>query len=81
MPFACPVRTERGEGGLVRTGVSDTRGDREPMPSFTEPGEGGCGLLLVSALTSAWAPKTTASKDRPGDGADVPTSRQSGVIG
>lgn len=26
------VRIERGEDGLVRTGVADTRGDREPMP-------------------------------------------------
>ncbi|WP_137994053.1 ATP-binding protein [Streptomyces vilmorinianum] len=49
------VRMERGEDH-VRIEVSDTRGEREPVPVAVRD-EGGYGLLLVSALASAWGVK------------------------
>ncbi|MEU6881880.1 ATP-binding protein [Streptomyces sp. NPDC046712] len=49
------VRMERGEDH-VRIEVSDTRGEREPEP-VAVPDEGGYGLLLVSALATAWGVK------------------------
>ncbi|MDT9690551.1 ATP-binding protein [Streptomyces sp. P9(2023)] len=49
------VRMERGEDH-VRIEVSDTRGDREPVP-VARPDEGGYGLVLVSALATAWGVK------------------------
>lgn len=73
------VRMER-EADHVRIEVSDTRGERQPVPvspSVLEPDEGGYGLLLVSALTSAWGVKDR----RVGKTvwATVPTSRQNRV--
>ncbi|MFE5939572.1 ATP-binding protein [Streptomyces sp. NPDC056470] len=49
------VRMER-EDDHVRIEVADARGERAPRP-VAMPDEGGYGLLLVSALASAWGVK------------------------
>ncbi|MFJ9429304.1 ATP-binding protein [Streptomyces sp. NPDC101490] len=46
-------------GDHVRVEVSDARGERRPLPS-TEQGEGGYGLLLVGALSTAWGTRDRA---------------------
>ncbi|MGW0464464.1 ATP-binding protein [Streptomyces sp. NPDC003027] len=43
--------------GHLRVEVSDARGEREPEP-VSVPDEGGYGLLLVSALATAWGVKS-----------------------
>ncbi|MGW6564501.1 ATP-binding protein [Streptomyces sp. NPDC054975] len=69
------VRMDRGEDH-VRIEVSDTRGEREPVP-VAVPDEGGYGLLLVSALAGAWGVKDRCVGKTVW--ATVPTSRQNKV--
>ncbi|MFE1272376.1 ATP-binding protein [Streptomyces sp. NPDC058758] len=49
------LRMER-DGEHVRIELSDARGERRPLPS-RQPDEGGYGLLLVTALATAWGVK------------------------
>ncbi|MFC8505015.1 ATP-binding protein [Streptomyces sp. NPDC057411] len=49
------LRLELG-GDHVRIEVSDTRGEREPVPD-PHPDGSGYGLLLVAALSTAWGVK------------------------
>ncbi|MFG2642613.1 ATP-binding protein [Streptomyces sp. NPDC048370] len=60
----------------VRIELSDARGERRPSP-VRRPDEGGYGLLLVSALTSAWGVKDRCVGKTVW--ATVPMSRQNRV--
>ncbi|MFC8291174.1 ATP-binding protein [Streptomyces sp. NPDC057242] len=52
----CELTLSYVPGRLLRVDVSDTRGERRPVPAEQESlDEGGRGLLLVGALASRWA--------------------------
>ncbi|MFD5770678.1 ATP-binding protein [Streptomyces sp. NPDC127049] len=51
----CELALLYSPGLHLRIDVSDTRGERRPVPAPPDPlGEGGRGLLLVGALASRW---------------------------